>query len=375
MKHTSVAAAAITVALTLIVCGGAIGLPLLMASAEAGECAAGAAPPPDGSVPVGEWSPTAVANAAAIVTTGQKRNVPTWGWVVAVAVAMQETHLRNLANTTVPESLTLPHDGVGHDHDSVGLFQQRPGWGTVTERMTPTVSAGKFYTALTTVDGWQRMPLTQAAQAVQRSAFPQAYQKWQQPAQTLISALLKLPNLNTIGGAGPTAPCGPDAAGPVIVGAGGWTQPVRAPIVSRFRTPSRPTHDGVDLGAARNTVIRAASAGIVVWSGCDPGTRATVGTCDRDGSSTARGCGWYVDIWHPGNILTRYCHMIRRPYTAAGDTVTAGQVIGHVGTSGHSSGPHLHYEVHQHVGKGKYAGRNTATDPISFMTAVGAALP
>jgi len=86
--------------------------------------------------------------------------------------------------------------------------------------------------------------------------------------------------------------------------------------------------------------------------------------CDRDGSPTIKGCGWYLEIQHGAGIVTRYCHMLTRPAVAEGQPVVAGQVIGVVGSSGHSSGPHLHYEVHE----GAHSSA-TATDPVPFMAA------
>lgn len=138
-----------------------------------------------------------------------------------------------------------------------------------------------------------------------------------------------------------------------------WVAPVDAPVVSGFRTAARPGHDGVDLGAARGTPIRAASAGTVLVVRCNV-VPASHG-CDRDGSPSTPGCGWYVDLRHEGDVYTRYCHMLTRPAVNEGQVVTAGQVIGVVGSSGHSSGPHLHFEVH-------LGNRNDgATDPVAFM--------
>lgn len=54
---------------------------------------------------------------------------------IAITTAFQESGIRILANTKYPASLKYPHDGVGHDHDSVGIFQQRPSWGSTKERM------------------------------------------------------------------------------------------------------------------------------------------------------------------------------------------------------------------------------------------------
>ena len=71
---------------------------------------------------------------------------------------MQESTIRVLANSNVPTSYNYYHEGVGSDHDSVGIFQQRPiYWGTVKDCMDPTTSAGKFFAALKNVSGWQKI--------------------------------------------------------------------------------------------------------------------------------------------------------------------------------------------------------------------------
>lgn len=370
-----IAAIAAVIALT---CGVTVGIPAMFAGrAAADPCGVPVpgAPAASGSAPaIAGWSPTATGHAATIVAAGKQVGVPARGWIIAVATAMQESSLRNLASHAVPESLQYPNDGTGADLDSVGLFQQRGNWGSAQERMTPSIAAGKFYAALQRVDGWEQMRVTDAAQAVQHSGYPEAYQQWEDDSQTLIAGLLGLPDLDSIGGGGPAAPCGPDAFGPAIVGPGGWTQPVHAGIVSPFGPRGDRLHAGVDLGSVRHTPIRAASTGIVITSRCDDSTADTVGSCDLDGSPSARGCGWYVDIWHPGNTGTRYCHMVRRPEVAVGATVAAGQVIGYVGTSGNSSGPHLHFQTHTGVAQGQRLSNNNATDPESFMRAAGAPL-
>jgi hypothetical protein len=132
-------------------------------------------------------------NAETIVRVGREMKLPKRAYVVAVATSMQETNLRNLANTGLPESQRLPNDGTGFDHDSVGLFQQRPasGWGSVDQLMDPDTSARKFYQALENVPGWQDMPVTVAAQSVQGSAFPDAYAKHQGNAEAVVDALTK----------------------------------------------------------------------------------------------------------------------------------------------------------------------------------------
>lgn len=128
-------------------------------------------------------------HAATIITIGKQLKIPRRGWVIALATAMQESKLRMYANSTVPGSLRLPHEDVGSDHDSVGLFQQRASWGTIAQRMDPPTSARLFYEVLATVPGWQHMPLTVAAQTVQRSAFPNAYAQWEPLATDLVATL------------------------------------------------------------------------------------------------------------------------------------------------------------------------------------------
>jgi murein DD-endopeptidase MepM/ murein hydrolase activator NlpD len=148
---------------------------------------------------------------------------------------------------------------------------------------------------------------------------------------------------------------------------GPWTQPVIAPIVSGFRTPERPSHDGVDLAAARGTPVRAASAGTVTTVRCDVPDGYS---CDVDGGPDLPGCGWYVDLEHDAGIVTRYCHLLTHPAVTVGEQVTVGGIIGLVGSSGNSSGPHLHYEVHT-AGSGE---SSTAIDPVAFMRQIGAPL-
>ncbi|WP_242091124.1 LysM peptidoglycan-binding domain-containing protein [Curtobacterium sp. DN_7.5] len=122
-------------------------------------------------------------NAATIVSVGRSLGVPQRGLVVALAAAMQESSLRNLA------------DG---DRDSVGLFQQRPsqGWGSKASLQDPATAAKRFFLGnpghtrgLLDVRGWSSMSVTDAAQAVQVSAYPTAYAKWGGPAETWLASL------------------------------------------------------------------------------------------------------------------------------------------------------------------------------------------
>jgi murein DD-endopeptidase MepM/ murein hydrolase activator NlpD len=311
---------------------------------------------PNGQLPaVSGFTEQQVRNAAVIIQVGQRLKVPARGWVVAVATAMQESGLAN-----------LPHLGNRNDHDSIGLFQQRPsqGWGTVKQLSDPAYQARKFFEKLVKISGWQTLPLTVAAQRVQVSAYPDAYAKHEPRASTVVDRL-------TGGGARSSVMavalrC--TAAGEIS--ASGWTAPVKGPIVSGFRGPGRPTHNGIDLAVAKGTPINAAAAGVVLVAMCNAHLGVSSYSCDRDGSVFVTGCGWYVDILHAGNVITRYCHMVQRPSVTVGQSVSAGQQIGLSGSSGNSSGPHLHFEVHL----GGDSGPAGAVDPVQFMAQAGAPL-
>src|SRR5690606_17306619 len=124
-----------------------------------------------------EWNDAQLANARKIIETTKKVGMNERAAVIAVATAMQESTLNNLG-----------HLGERNDHDSQGLFQQRPssGWGTVEQITDPEYATTAFLKALRQVDGWEEMPLTQAAQTVQVSAFPFHYAKWEQAAAELV---------------------------------------------------------------------------------------------------------------------------------------------------------------------------------------------
>ncbi|WP_373310555.1 hypothetical protein [Asanoa iriomotensis] len=162
------------------------------APAKTATATATAKPKPTVVAPVAGLTQAQMNNAATIVKTGVNMGIPERGLIVAIATAMQESNLYNLANTGLPESLNYPNEGTGYDHDSVGLFQQRTstGWGTVEELMTPAISASKFFAALQQVFGWQNMSIAGAAQAVQVSAFPDAYAQHEGAATTVVEALI-----------------------------------------------------------------------------------------------------------------------------------------------------------------------------------------
>ena len=131
---------------------------------------------PGKSTGYGTFSAEQLANATTIYQVSVSLGLPMYAAQIAIATALQESSLYNL--------------NYG-DRDSLGLFQQRPsqGWGTPAQIMDPVYASTKFYEALVKVPNWQTIPLWQAAQDVQRSAFPYAYAKWSNPAEYLASSV------------------------------------------------------------------------------------------------------------------------------------------------------------------------------------------
>ncbi|MES9503266.1 hypothetical protein ACFWG7_14635 [Streptomyces koyangensis] len=123
-----------------------------------------------------ELSAVMAVNAATISAVGTGKGMPERAVTIALATAIQESSLRNI--------------DYG-DRDSLGLFQQRPsqGWGKPEQIMDPVYSSEKFYEHLAEVPGYSRLPLTVAAQRVQKSGFPQAYAKHERDASLLAAAL------------------------------------------------------------------------------------------------------------------------------------------------------------------------------------------
>ncbi|MEU6362274.1 C40 family peptidase [Streptomyces albidoflavus] len=117
-------------------------------------------------------------NAATIYSVGKGMGASSRDCIIALMTAMQESGLRNIRYG---------------DRDSIGLFQQRPsmGWGTVEQIMNPEYSSRKFYEGLFKIKNRNSMRLTEAAQAVQRSAFPEAYAKHEKPATAMVRDLEK----------------------------------------------------------------------------------------------------------------------------------------------------------------------------------------
>lgn len=150
-------------------------------------------------------SPEQLNNASIIIGVGKSLGLNDKDITVALITALQESKLKVLSNITVfPESSSIPNQGDGSDHDSLGIFQQRPPWGTPSQVMDPTDSAKRFFggpsgpnhgspagliDVLAARGGMTNATPGEIAQAVQVSAFPDAYASWVPVAQQLLSTV------------------------------------------------------------------------------------------------------------------------------------------------------------------------------------------
>ena len=281
-------------------------------------------------------------HAATIISTGNDiTDVGRPGIKIALMAALTESTLRMLTNTsTYPESANYPNDGNGGDHDSLGLFQMRPqsGWGSVAELMDPTYQARAFFGGTTgpnypsprgllDIPGWQQMDPGEAAQAVEISAYPDRYRNNAPVADSILTAL-------TSGGGVALGVGGPAVSSSRVVfplPEGTWV--LSSPFGMRTHpiTGERKLHTGTDFAAPDGTPILAAADGTVTvaeFSGGYGGLIVIEHTIDGQTLATA-----YAHMWQSGI------------HVRAGDRVSAGQHIGDVGSSGMSTGAHLHFEV------------------------------
>lgn len=251
-------------------------------------------------------------NAQIIASVGRSMGASTRDIVISLMTAMQESTLRNL--------------NYG-DRDSLGLFQQRPsqGWGTPAQVTNPEYAARKFFEGLFRVENRGTMPLTLAAQAVQRSAYPNAYANWQTMAEAVVAAMGADPN--QLAGFGMFARMAAGMNGAPGSGTGKYLRPTSGPVTSEYGMRWGKLHDGIDIGAPEGTQIVATDSGRVISAGFNNG-----------------GFGNWTLIDHGSGLISGYAHQSRLA-VAGGQSVNRGQVIGYVGNTGYSTGPHLHFQM------------------------------
>jgi murein DD-endopeptidase MepM/ murein hydrolase activator NlpD len=129
------------------------------------------------------------------------------------------------------------------------------------------------------------------------------------------------------------------SSAPAVPSAAGLIWPVSGPITSPFGARWGSFHEGVDFGVPFGTPIHAAASGTVVWCGW------------------MSGYGNLVVIDHHNGLATAYGHQSSIA-VGCNQSVSQGEVIGYVGNTGHSTGPHLHFEVRVN---------GTPVDPLGYL--------
>lgn len=291
--------------------------------------------------PAGESSLDASQRAIAttIVETGRSLNVPDYGLVIAIAVGLQESGLN------VDPRPTLDNGS------SIGVFQQLKAWGTVEERRDVVKATTMFFTGgpqpgqegLLEIAGWEDMPLTQAAQAVQRSGFPDAYAKHENRARIIVQEIvggeLSMPGLgDCLSGPTPVlsdVECGPSGSPaekglqPFALGVLRCLNSAYGQHISAFYgRGSRPANPKSDHPAGR-----AVDAMIVDWRGPGKakGNEAAQFVKDNAAAFRVKYIIWDAKIWSPSRAAEGW-----RPYRHPSGATDP--------TSAHKD--HIHVSVH-----------------------------
>ncbi|AHI20893.1 MULTISPECIES: M23 family metallopeptidase [Actinomycetes] len=300
-------------------------------------------------------------HAATIIQTGSKtEGVTRDGVQIALMAALTESVLKQLSNTSsYPESGDMPNDGNGSDNDSLGLFQMRPqsGWGSVEELMDPDYQAEAFYggpdgpnggspRGLLDIDGWEEMSKGEAAQAVEVSAYPDRYANYEPVAEAILT---KLSTSEDGSGDGEEDDQPAAETSRVVFPLPEDTWVATSPFGPRTHpiTGEETLHTGSDFAAEDGTEILAAADGTVAEAQyTDSGGGIVVIDHQVDGQRLATA---YIHMWEDGI------------HVQVGDEITAGQHIADVGSSGQSTGAHLHFEVREGGPDGDY------TDPAAWL--------
>ncbi|WP_425587604.1 heavy metal transporter [Streptomyces plumbiresistens] len=254
-----------------------------------------------------EFSPEQAVNAATIAAVGTGRGMPERAVTIALATALQESALRNI--------------DYG-DRDSLGLFQQRPsqGWGTPKEILDPTYAANSFYKHLAKVPDYTKLPLTVAAQKVQRSGFPTAYAKHEPDAALLAAALTgqSAATLTCAGRPAATQAAGADAVRTALVRDFGQDVLKSASAEVGAEATPTPTPSASRSGSGRTVTL--------------PVTAETGSGSDR----SLRQRGWQLAHWAVANASALHIERVSyagRQWTA-GNTDSQWRAAGAEGAAG-----------------------------------------
>lgn len=271
---------------------GYLGLSSLLTGPKSESCVATAAGQ------TAEVAPDQAGNAAVIAAVGHTRGLSTRAVTIAIATAMQESKLRNIR--------------FG-DRDSLGLFQQRPsqGWGTAEQILDPVYSSGAFYDRLVKVTDFETRPLTEVAQAVQRSAFPQAYAKHEEEAVALAHALtgatpaaLTCDLLPAVAADSPAA----TIAGGSSAGAAGATTSTTLAARTKALATALQAHHGVKATTSGTTVTVTASGAdawaVASWAVANAKTYAITAVTTEQRRWYRDGAAWSTAPAQPGVQIT-----------------------------------------------------------------------
>lgn len=351
-KNSAVVAIAVVPALVI---GGILGMVLMTAEDEgcvaAGGGASGISIDP-ASVPqtsIAGYGAEQLTNAAYIMAAGKALGLSARDQAIGVMTAMGESSLRSIDYGDWETGGVTNPDGTRTT--SIGLFQQQDGWGTREERLDPYTTSTKFFEAMIAkVPDRDSLEPTIVAHRTQVNSDPYHYTKYWAAAVEVVDGLAG--TRTGLSGADGTASGTCQAVLPGTVNANGWASPGEGPLRDLFGMRQHPVygtwsmHSGIDLAAGGcEGPIWAANSGTVTFRGFD-----------NRGNGT-------ITVDHGGGVLTSYLHSYDSGMLVqVGDTVQAGQQIARTGSSGESTGCHLHFSVTLN---------GQRIDPLPFMSAVG----
>ncbi len=261
---------------------------------------------------VAGYSGDQLTNAADIMNAAKAVGLDRAAQIIGVMTAMGESSLR------------IVDHGDKAGPDSRGLFQQRDNgaWGSLSDRMDPTISATNFFTALQRVTGWENLAPTLAAHRVQGNADPYHYEKFAAVATAIVGTLAGTP-AGTVAGSGSTV-C---QAGPLAY-------------------PLNPGYNMTDGFGPRPLRVVGAST----WHPADdlqhyPNPCHDPVFAITDGTVTYL-AGYQLSIKSPDGYTVSYLHMyLDEVLVKVGQQVTAGEQVGATGSNGPSTGCHLDLRI------------------------------
>lgn len=344
--------AAVVIIVVLVVSIFSFLIPGASAACDTGVSAGSIDPKNVPNTAVAGYGHDQLVNAANIISAGHDQGLTVREQTIGVMTAMGESSLVNIDYGDWETGGVTNPDGSATT--SLGLFQQQAGWGSEADRMDPYKSSTLFFNVMlakVSEDDRKTLAPTLVAHKVQVNANPHHYVPFWAPAQAVVSALS---GIKFSGNTGDLL-CDTGDLIPGEIGKDGWARPGDGPINGGFgprdviNTPSgqtRPFHYGLDLGGG--------GCKGPIWAARD----GEVNGVFDDGAG-----GWIIEIDHGEGLVTWYLHSYADGiFVKAGEKVKAGQQIAEVGSSGLSTGCHLHFEVHLN---------GVATDPLPILTRAG----